>query len=120
MIRMTAFLISGLVTFILVGSVVANQLADSSIAIRPEIESKSQIASSRQMVGRISAINHLEKTFRVKNQRAERQFSITPDTEIRKGRSRSVWNDLKPGSNVAVKYAVNDGLNQAHIVRLKP
>ena len=119
MYRILTFLMSGLVGFLLVGTVMAQQLAAGSLEVKPGIATRPQAAAVHQMTGTVKSIDLVDQILSVKNKRGEQNFSITPETRVKKGRVHLKLAELKPGSEVTVKYWLHDGKKQAGSVKLK-
>lgn len=119
MYRILTFFVSGLVSFLLIGTGVAQQLRTSSPEAKPEIGVRPETAALHQMQGTVKDIDLVAQTLRIKNRRGEQDFSITPKTQFKKGRAHLKLAELKPGSEVMVKYREQDGKKQASIVRLR-
>jgi Domain of unknown function (DUF5666) len=72
----------------------------------------------RQHSGVISAFDPGKGSLVIKNRKGEQNFSVTADTQIKKGRIRLTHNDLKTGMSVTVRYWEQDGRQVARIVKL--
>ncbi len=72
----------------------------------------------RQHTGVIMAVDLDKQRLVIKNRRGEHSISITPETQVKKGREKFTQADLKPGIKVTVRYWVQDGEKIARIVKL--
>jgi hypothetical protein len=72
----------------------------------------------RQHTGVILSVDPDQKRMVIKNRRGEHFFSITPDTQVKKGREKFTQADLKPGVKVTVRYWEQEGKKIARIVKL--
>ena len=121
MSRIIAFFVSGLVSFFIVGTVVAEKLAATSLESKPAIAVRTEKPKVYQMSGTIKGVDLVGQTIQVKNRRGEKSFSITPETQFKKGRTRlnMKLGELAPGSKIIVKYWDRDGERQASIIKLQ-
>jgi hypothetical protein len=72
----------------------------------------------RQHTGVIMSVDSDQQRLVIKNRRGEHFFSITPDTQVKKGREKFTQADLKPGVKVIVRYWEKEGKKIAQIVKL--
>ena len=72
----------------------------------------------RQHTGVILSVDLDKHRLVIKNRRGEYFFSITPDTQVKKGRKKFTQADLKPGVKVTVSYWEQEGKKVARIVKL--
>jgi hypothetical protein len=119
MYRILAFFASGIVSFLLVGTVVAQQIASSSLETKPVMGERVKAAVVRQMNGTVKGIDLAAQTVSIKNRKGEQSFLITPETQVKKGRARLKLAELKPESRVTVTYWDRDGKKQASIIKLR-
>ncbi|MBI3995922.1 MAG: hypothetical protein HY349_08105 [Nitrospirae bacterium] len=119
MYRVLAFFASGLVSFLLVGTVVAQQIASSSLETQPVAGERVKAAAVRHMSGTVKGIDLVAQTLSVKNRKGEQNFVITPETQVKKGRAKLKLADLKSDSKVTVTYWDREGTKQASVVKVK-
>lgn len=119
MYRVFAFFASGLVSFFLVGTVVAQQLASSSLEVKPVIGERLKADAVRHMNGTVKGIDLVAQTVSIKNRKGEQSFLITPETQLKKGRARLKLAELKPESRVTVTYSDREGKKQASVIKVK-
>lgn len=119
MIRVMMFVMAGIVSFMMVGSVEAKQTPANWLEAKAEVGARPELPSRHQMTGTVKAIDLVDKTFRVKNRRGEKEFLITSETQFKKGRTQLKLAELKPGTRVLVKYWELDGERKAGIIKLK-
>ena len=119
MYRVFAFFASGLVSFLLVGTVVAQQLASGSLEVKPVIDGRLKTVAVRQISGTVKEIDLAAKTFSIKNRRGEQNFMITPETQVKRGRAHLNLAALQSESEVTVTYWDREGKKQASIIKLK-
>ena len=119
MFRIMAFFASGLVSFLLVGTVVAQQLSTSSMESKPVLGGRLNASAVRHMSGTVKEIDLRAQTISIKNRRGEQSFSITPETQLKRGRTHLKLTALQPESNVTVTYWDREGKKQASIIKLK-
>ena len=72
----------------------------------------------RQHSGVIKEVDLVDHRLVIKNRRGEQIFSMTPETQVKKGRKKFTRNDLKLGVKVTVRYWENKGEKIARIVKL--
>jgi hypothetical protein len=72
----------------------------------------------RQHSGVVSQYDTAKGSLVIKNRRGEYNFSVTADTQIKKGRTRLSADALKNGMKVTVRYWQKDGRQVARIVKL--
>jgi len=118
MYRIAAFLGSGLVGFLLVSTVVAQQLASASLEVKPVVDERLKMAHVYHMKGTVKGIDLTNHTLTIKNRRGEQNFMITPETQLKKGREHLRLDGLQPESNVTVSYWDRDGKKQAGVIQL--
>lgn len=119
MYRIFAFLASGLISFLLVGTVVAQQLASSSINVKPAISERTMPAAVRHMSGTIKEIDLAAHTLSLKSRRGEQSFMINSETQVKRGRTHLRLDGLRSDSQATVTYLELDGKKQARIIKLK-
>lgn len=119
MYRVLAFFASGLVSFLLVGTVVAQQLASSSLETKPIIGERVKAAAVRHMSGTVKGVDLVAQTLSIKNRKGEQSFLITPETQVKKGRSHLKLAELRPESRVTVTYSDREGKKQASLIKVK-
>ena len=121
MFRIMMFFVSGLLSFCLVGTVVAQQLAGTALEIKPVLSSKPDMPTVHQMSGTVQEVDLVSNTIRIKNRRGEKSFSVTPETQFKKGRAhlKGKLTEFKAGTKVVVKYWERDGVRQASLIKLK-
>ncbi len=119
MYRIMAFFASGLVSFLLVGTVVAQQLSSASMETKPIVGGRLNTTVVRQISGTVKEIDLTAQTFSIKNRRGEQSFSITPETLLKRGRTNLKLAALQPESKVTVTYLDREGKKQASIIKLK-
>jgi hypothetical protein len=118
MYRIAAFLGSGLVSFLLVSTVVAQQLASTSLEVKPTTEGRMKMAAVRHLTGTVKDVDLTAHTFTIKNRRGEQNFVITPETQLKKGRERLRLDGLQPESKVTVSYWDRNGKKEAGVIKL--
>ncbi|MBI3597456.1 MAG: hypothetical protein HY203_09915 [Nitrospirae bacterium] len=118
MYRTLAFFGSGLVSFLLVGTVVAQQLASSSLEVRPVVDGQMKMAAVRHITGTVKDVDLTAHTFSIKNRRGEQNFVITPETQLKRGRERLRLDGLQPDSKVTVSYWDRNGKKEAGVIKL--
>lgn len=118
MFRIAAFLASGFISFLLVGTVVARQLDSTTLQVRPVADGKIKMAATHRASGTVVEVNLTAHTFSIKNRRGEHHFVISPETQFKKGRKRLELDGLRPESKVTVTYRDRDGKKEAGIIRL--
>jgi len=119
MFRIMTFFASGLVSFLLVGTVVAQQLASSSLQVKPVTAERLKAADLRQTSGTVKEIDVAAQPFTINNRRGEQSFSMTSETQLKRGRAHLKLTSLQPESEVTVTYRDHEGKKQARIIKLK-
>ena len=118
MYRVLAFFAAGLVSFLLVGTVVAQPLTSSSSEPKPVIGERVKSVSTHQMSGTVQGIDLVAQTVSIKNRKGEQSFLITPETQVKKGRAHLKLAELKPASRVTVTYWDREGKKQASVIKV--
>jgi hypothetical protein len=118
MYRILAFLSSGLFSFLLVSTVVAQQLASTSLEVKPAADGRLKMAAVRHLTGTVKDVDLAAHTFTIKNRRGEQNFVITPETQLKRGRERLRLDGLQPESKVTVSYWDRNGKKEAGVIRL--
>jgi hypothetical protein len=118
MFRIAAFLASGFISFVLVGTVVAQQLASTSLEVTPVAEPQLKMATAHHFSGTVKAVDLTAHTISIKGRRGEQSFVISPGTQLKQGRKRLRLDGLRPESKVTVTYRDRDGKKEAGIIRL--
>jgi hypothetical protein len=118
MYRILAFLGSGLFSFLLVSTVVAQQLASTSLDVRPVADEQMKMAAVRHLTGTVKNVDLAAHTFTIKNRRGEQSFVISPETQLKKGRERLRLDGLQPESKVTVSYWDRNGKKEAGVIKL--
>jgi len=119
MYRAFVFFASGLVSFLLVGTVVAQQLTSSSLEVKPVIGERLKAEAVRHMSGTVKGIDLVAQTVSIKNRKGEQSFVITPETQLKRGRQNLKLDGLRPESKVTVSYLERDGKKLANIIKVK-
>jgi len=118
MYRILVFLGSGLVSFLLVSTVVAQQLASTSLEVRPVADGQMKMAVVRHLTGTVKDVDLAAHTFTIKNRRGEQSFVISPETQLKKGRERLRLDGLQPETKVTVSYWDRNGKKEASVIKL--
>ncbi|HUK55295.1 MAG TPA: hypothetical protein VLY20_01400 [Nitrospiria bacterium] len=118
MFRIAAFLASGFVSFLLVSTVVAQQLASTSLVVRPVAQGQMKTADVRHITGTVKDVDLTAHTFSIKNRRGEQSFVISPETQLKRGRERLRLDGLQPESKVSVSYWDHNGKKEAGVIKL--
>jgi len=118
--RILTFFVTGLVGLLLIGTAVAQQLAAGSLEPKPAIAARPKAVGLHQMTGTVKGVDLVAQTFNIKNRRGEENFSITPGTQLKKGRVHLKLAELRPGTEVTVKYRDQEGKKQASIIKVNP
>jgi len=119
MYRAFVFFASGLVSFLLVGTVVAQQLTGGSVQVRPVADGRMKAAALHHVSGTVSGVDLVGHTMSVKSRRGDQSFVITPETKLKRGRQNLRMDGLRPESEVTVSYQERDGKWLAHIIKVK-
>ncbi|MBI3811565.1 MAG: hypothetical protein HY283_05100 [Nitrospirae bacterium] len=119
MYRAFVFFASGLVSFLLVGTVVAQQLASGSLEVRPVIDGRLKTASLHHMTGTVKEVDLVGHTMSLKSRHGDQSFVITPDTQLKRGRQHLRLDGLRLESEVTVSYLERDGKRLANIIKVK-
>lgn len=82
-------------------------------------EKKPAAASARRHVGTVKAVDPAAGTLTVTEKGGEAEVSVTDKTTIKKGKESVKLSDVKPGDEVTVVYAKQDGKDVARSVTLK-
>lgn len=118
MFRIAAFLASGFISFLLVSTVVAQQLASTSLEVRPVADGKIKMATAHHVTGTVKEVDLSGHTFSLKTRRGDQHFVISPGTQLKKGRAKLGIDGLRPESKVTVTYRDSDGKKEAGIIKL--
>ncbi|HTN42933.1 MAG TPA: hypothetical protein VMN77_03960 [Nitrospiria bacterium] len=118
MFRIAAFLASGFVSFLLVSTVVAQQLASTSLEVKPAADGRLKMAAVRHLSGTVKDVDLTAHTLTIKNRRGEQSFVISPETQLKKGRERLRLDGLQRESKVTVSYWDRDGKKEAGVIQL--
>ena len=86
---------------------------------KPVVSGRVNVSAVRQMSGTVKEIDLKAQTLSIKNRRGEQSFSITPETQLKKGRTHLKLAALQPESKVTVSYWDREGKKQASIIKLK-
>jgi Cu/Ag efflux protein CusF len=82
-------------------------------------EKKPAAVAARRHVGTVKAVDPAAGTLTVAEKGGEAEVSITDKTTIKKGKESVKLSDVKPGDEVTVVYAKQDGKDIARSVMLK-
>jgi hypothetical protein len=118
MFRIAAFFASGIVSFLLVSTVVAQQLASTSLEVKPAADGRLKMAAVRHLTGTVKDVDLTNHTFTIKNRRGEQSFVISPETQLKKGREHLRLDGLQPESEVTVSYWDRNGKKEAGVIQL--
>jgi len=118
MFRITAFLVSGFASFLLVSTVVARQLESTTLEVRPVADRQLRMDAPHHATGMVKEVDLDGKTFSIKTRRGDQSFVISPETQLKKGREKMRIDGLRPDSKVTVTYRDHDGKKVAGIIQL--
>ncbi|OGS21320.1 MAG: hypothetical protein A3J83_02310 [Elusimicrobia bacterium RIFOXYA2_FULL_40_6] len=70
--------------------------------------------------GEVVSVDVAANTISLKCKKGDCQVSLTNKTKIMQGKEVKTITDIKPGSNVIVKYSTKDGKNEATKILIEP
>ncbi len=116
-------ILMGVVSLSFAGSVSAREIVplmdhftDSAPLV---IRVKAETGKVRQMTGVVKGVDLAAGSLDLENRRGKKSFKIVGETQFKKGREELSLEDLRPGTQVVVKYRDLGDIKQARIIKLK-